>query len=113
MGGEQGRGRPGKRLTDDPGLRRYCRYAVLFQVRPSVVAQWPAWELDLLDHYLAREPSPVVRVEVALARLMSIYVNAHQEKGHPPKSPQDFMTFAKAWDGITQEEYQQTLIDLA
>lgn len=85
---------------------------MLFRVRPSEVAAWPAWEIGLLDHFLAREPDPITRVEVAVARLMSIYVNAHQEKGHPPKVPMDFMTFAKAWDGITEEEYQQTLIDL-
>ena len=43
---------------------------------------------------------------------MAIWVNAHQDKGQTEKTPQDFMTFAHVWDGITEEEYQQTLIDL-
>ena len=85
---------------------------MLFRIRPSEVAAWPAWELDLLDHFLAREPDPMVRVEVALARLMSIYANVHREKGSPQRELAEFMTFAKAWDGITEEEYRQTLIDL-
>src|SRR5690606_6954237 len=114
LGREPGRGRRrGKILTDEPGIRRICRYALLFHVWPSEVARRPAWELDLLDHYRAREPAPVTRVEVALARLMAMYANAHKAEGSPDRAIADFMTFSKAWDGITEEEIQQTLIDLA
>jgi hypothetical protein len=55
----------------------------LFRVRPSQILAWPAWELDLIEHYLAKQPAPEERVEIAIARLTLSYLSAHRGRGEP------------------------------
>lgn len=44
---------------------------------------WPAWELDLIEHYLAKQPAPEERVEIAIARLHQTYLSARRGRGEP------------------------------
>ena len=60
-----------------------------------------------MDHYLAREPSPVERVETAIAHLTAIYVNAHQSKGRAPTKISDFLLYRGAWPGQTDGRYSE------
>lgn len=78
---------------------------MLYQARLSDVASWPAWELDLLEHYLAREPAPTERVEVALAHLAAMYHSAHLPKGASRKKISDFMLYAKVWPAAADGRY--------
>ena len=88
-------------------MRRLCRLSVLYRVRLSEVASWPAWEIDLIEHYLAREPAPIERVEVALAHLAAMYHSAHQKQGAPQKKIADFMLYAKAWPAAIDGRYNE------
>lgn len=72
------------------------------------MAAWPAWQLDLLEHYLAREPAPAERLEVAIARLTAIFVNSKQEKGAPLKRAVDYMSYLKAWPEVVDGRYNET-----
>lgn len=76
---------------------------------------WPSHDLKLLEHYLAREPAPVERVEVMLAHLTAIFVKAHSSKSVDPKIT-DFLLYLKAWpeeaDGRYNEVDRQVLAEL-
>lgn len=85
-----------------------CRLAVLFGRRPAEVAGWPAWELRLLEHYLAKQPAPIERVEVALAHLAAIYVNAHLKPGAKPAEIPDFLPYLKAFEVVKKSRYSDT-----
>jgi hypothetical protein len=80
------------------------------------VASWPAWELSVLEHYLAREPAPVERVEVMLAQLTAYFVKVHQSKGGSERKISDFLPYLKAWpeesDGRYNEVDKQVLAEL-
>jgi hypothetical protein len=71
---------------------------------PSEVARWPADDVRLLEHYLAKQPAPIERVEIALARLTAEYVNVHRAKGEELKQPTDFMSFRDPWPVPTEPE---------
>jgi hypothetical protein len=71
--------------------------AVLFRRRPSEIAAWPASEVRLLEHYLAKQPAPEERVELILARLTSIYINAHLKEGAKPSEPIEHLRFLDPW----------------
>ena len=67
----------------------------------------------MMEHYLARDPSPEDRVEVAVARMTAHFVNAHQPQGAQPKTTADFLPYQKAWsEVISDAEYMQTMVDL-
>jgi hypothetical protein len=74
-------------------------------VRPSEVARWPAWEVDLLENFLAKEPAAEQRIEVAIAHLTALYVTAHQQKNASPKRITDFMLYLKAWPAESEGQY--------
>lgn len=61
----------------------------------------------MVEHYLAREPAPIERVEVALAHLASMYHSAHQKQGAPQKKISDFMLYAKAWPALIDKRYNE------
>src|SRR5690606_1614665 len=89
-GGQQGR-RLGKRLADDPGLRRLCRYAFLFRRPLHEVANWPAWHLDLLDEFRAKEPDLLERIELLLAQMTAFYVQTHKRENTPAAKVTDYL----------------------
>jgi len=70
---------------------------VLYRRPLSEIARWPAWELDLLEHYLAREPAPEERIEVSLANLMLMYATVNGKQGAAQKKVTDFLPYLKAW----------------
>lgn len=70
---------------------------MLYRVPLSHVASWPARHLDLLEQYLAREPAPEERLEVALANFMVMYATANGKQGAPQKKVADFLPYLKAW----------------
>lgn len=72
------------------------------------MAAWPVWQLDLIEHYLAREPAPVERLEVAIARLTAIFVNSKQQNGTPPKKVTDYMCYLQAWPEVVDSRYNET-----
>lgn len=58
---------------------------------------WPAWELDLVREYLARQPAPEERVEILLARLAAMYATVHAKEGAPPAEPRAFLAYLDPW----------------
>jgi hypothetical protein len=74
-------------------LQFLCRLSVLYGVPVSEVARWPADEVRLLRHYLAKQPAPIERVEIAIARLTAIWVNAHRDRNAKAVETIDFLPF--------------------
>lgn len=70
---------------------------MLFRLRPSAVLAWPAWELDLVREYLARQPAPEERVEILLARLAAMYATVHAKEGAPAAEPAAFLAYLDPW----------------
>ncbi len=62
-------------------------------MRPSEVLRWPAWELDLVETYLSRQPAPGERVEIAIARLSEMYANSHRGRSDPEFGLRDFLPY--------------------
>ena len=58
-----------------------------------------------MENYLAREPSPAERLEVAIAHLTAIYVNGHQAKGRPPARISDFLLYRNVWPDTADGRY--------
>lgn len=57
---------------------------------------------------MAKEPEPSRRIEMMLAHLTSLYVNAHLKEGAQSKSPDDFM-FQNPWPVPSSDErYSET-----
>lgn len=75
---------------------------------------WPAEEVRILEHYLAAQPAGEDRIEVALARLTAIYVNAHLKEGVQAKSERDFLPYLDPWKesdlGDVDEEVLRALL---
>lgn len=74
---------------------------MLFRRPVREIASWPAWEVELLEHYLARQPAPEQRIEIALAQLSAMYANRHRDPQKQPKpvEPMQFMPFhPDPWD---------------
>lgn len=69
----------------------------MFRQRPSEVLSWSAWEIELLAEFLRKEPCGEDRVEIAIAELAAIYVNAHRKKGAQPHKVDEFLLFHNAW----------------
>lgn len=78
--------------------------------------QWPASHVRVIAKFLEREPTPEQRIEVAIAHLTQIYVNAHKKGGQVPI--EKFMLFRNAWKtaAIQSDRYtaaeKQTLATL-
>ena len=86
---------------------------MLFGRRPSEVACWPAWELDLLEHYMAVEPHPLTRLEVGLAGLRASYAQVHGRKGTPPPSVLDLLPYHEAWETrLRTQGYSETDMEI-
>lgn len=73
---------------------------MLFRCRPSAIARWPAWEVRLVEQFLAKEPDPAFRQETLLATLLSLYLQVHSKEGATVKSAEDFMPHLKAWPEV-------------
>lgn len=58
----------------------------------------PAWDLELMNAFLAVEPSPVDRLERALANFMAMWSSSKKAPGSEPCDPSDFMPHLKAWE---------------
>lgn len=69
------------------------------------VVGWPNWVVSSLAEYLSKEPSPIERIEYAVAQGTTIYVNGNRQKGSAPKKITDLMMFANAWDKEEPEGY--------
>lgn len=95
------------------------RLSVLYREPLHRVMDWPASEVRLIAAYLAREPAPDERIEIAVAHLSAIYTNAHLQKGSEQKPIADFLLFRKAWtsphatqDGRYSDSDQKMLASL-
>jgi hypothetical protein len=77
----------------------------MFQQRPSTVARWQAWELDLLDEFLEREPCAADRIEISVARLNVHFAAAHRREGAPAPKLLDFLPYLKAWPDAGSNRY--------
>ncbi len=73
---------------------------MLFRRPLHEVAAWPEVEVRLLEHYLAKQPAPEERIEIALAQLSAHYLNAHTDPalGRPPVQAEDQMPFHRIWE---------------
>lgn len=71
--------------------------------------KWPAEEVQILEHYLAKQPAAEDRIEVAVASLIAIYVNAHLRDGAAAKSERDFLPYLEPWREVTSDVDQEVL----
>lgn len=85
---------------------------MLFRRPLHEVAQWPAWEVGLLEAFLAESPGPDERIEVAIAHLTAIYVNCHLAKDATPKTIRDFLIFEKRENEPKEVEGRYSEVDL-
>lgn len=89
-----------------------CRLAALTGRPPSEIARWSADDVDVMQHFLAVEPSPADRVEVAIAQLCSLYVSAHQERGAKPPTIDQFLLFRNAFS-VKLDKSRYSDVDLS
>lgn len=61
------------------------------------MAGWPAWELDLIDRFVQKEPSAFDRVEIAIARLTAMYAAYHRPSGARVPKVSDYLPYMNAW----------------
>lgn len=61
------------------------------------MARWPAWELDLLDQFIKREPAGVDRIEISIARMTAMYAAYHRAGGARLPKVTDFLPYRNAW----------------
>lgn len=73
------------------------RLSVLYRRPLSEVLSWPLSHLRLIGDYLAREPAPEERIEIAIAQLTAIYVNSKIKAGSTAKKVIDFLLFRDAF----------------
>ena len=59
--------------------------------------------MSSLTEYLSKEPSPVERIEYAIAQGSAIYINANRGKGGTAKKVNDLMLFSDAWKPEDEE----------
>lgn len=71
--------------------------AVTFRVPPSVVFDWPDSDVSLLAEFLSKDPGPDRRVEIGLAQIATLYLNAHRRKGKPAHKVSDLLRFDDVW----------------
>jgi hypothetical protein len=69
----------------------------LLRVPLHEVARWPQPELDLYAAFLAKEPAPDERIEIAVAQLTALGANMMRGRGQPAKSTADFLLFRDPW----------------
>jgi len=75
--------------------------AVLYRMPVSTLIRCiPAWDLELMNAFLAVEPSPEERIERAIAEFVALWVSSKKSPGSEPSSPEDFMPHRKAWDPV-------------
>lgn len=79
--------------------------AVLFRRPIHEVARWPDWELSTLDEFLAKEPAPEQRIEIALAQLCLLVFKGNF-KGE--KDIKDFLPYLNAWPSELEGRYSET-----
>lgn len=79
---------------------------MLFRLRPSEVAAWPAWEVRLLEQYLAKQPAPEDRIEIAIARLTAVFINTHLKPGAKAVETADLLAFRDPWAGPPESEFK-------
>ncbi len=87
------------------------RLAVLFKRPLHEVAAWSAAEVDLIIAFLAREPSPEVRLEIAVARLTEITVML-MGSGSAKPGIMDFLPFLDAWKAPVVDDTRYNETDL-
>lgn len=61
------------------------------------VANWPAWHLDLLDEFRAKEPDLLERIELLLAQMTAFYVQTHKRENTPAAKVTDYLPCFDAW----------------
>lgn len=77
---------------------------MLFRRPVHEVAGWPAHEVDLIETFIAREPPPDVRTEIAVARLCELFVKAWSSDNKRAISIMDFLPFTKTWEAPAVEQ---------
>lgn len=60
--------------------------------------QWPQWSVDLMQTFLAREPTGEDRCEAAIAQQTALWVGSKTPKGKPRSRVSDFMMFRDVWE---------------
>lgn len=76
------------------------------------VMAWPAWEVQILESFLAREPAPLERIEQAVARLTMNYVARHRGADQPAPALADFLPYRDAWAAaFDQSEFDAMILD--
>lgn len=60
--------------------------------------EWPQWSVDLMQTFLAREPTGEDRCEVAIAQQTAMWTASKTPKGKPRSRVSDFMLFRDVWE---------------
>lgn len=73
---------------------------MLFRRPLHEIAAWPEVEVRLLEHYLAKQPTPEERIEISLAQLNANFINANTDPalGRPPVELESQLRFHRVWE---------------
>lgn len=67
----------------------------------------------MVEAFLAREPAPEQRVEIAVARLCEMFAAAHRDpKSGARMTVRDFLPYLKAWDEPAVDRSRYSEVDL-
>lgn len=64
-----------------------------------------ASEIRLMAAYLAIEPAPEERIELAIAQLTALWAHSKKPQGSEYAGPGQFLMFRDAWTRGTAEDY--------
>lgn len=78
---------------------------MLFRVPPHEVAAWPASELALIEHYLAAQPAPEERIELAVAQLCAMFANVHRRQGSAAIEVSEFLPYRDPFRAVDADRY--------
>lgn len=76
------------------------------------MALWPAWEVDLIETYLDRQPPPEQSASELLAQLCAMYGNVHRAENVPPHKAADFLPPADAFAPVLSPPPSQQYSDV-
>lgn len=76
------------------------------------VLTWPLWVVRTYAEFLAREPLPEERTEIAVAQLSALFGAVHRQPGTPAPRTADYLLFRDVWAPAPDESGGYSEVDL-
>lgn len=76
------------------------------------VMTWPLWVVRTYAEFLAREPMPEERTEIAVAQLTSLFGSVYRQPGSPAPRIADYLLYRDAWADADIDESRYSDVDL-